>query len=91
MAGIDVARRAFNPRLPLHPGFVDYPLDFPPGFARNTFETITSLMPGSVPIDGDEAALEYHCLDVTQPVVEQLADEERALCARRWCAGRRHG
>jgi len=88
-AGFDVARRAFDPRLPLRPGFVDCPLDFPPGFARNTFATITSLMPGAVPIDGDEETLEYHCLDTSQPVVEQLWQEE-TLLARALEAGRRH-
>jgi multicomponent Na+:H+ antiporter subunit E len=90
VAGFDVARRAFDPRMPLRPGFVNCPLDFPPGFARNTFATITSLMPGAVPIDGDEKALEYHCLDVSQPVVEQLWREE-TLLARALEAGRRHG
>jgi len=89
-AGFDVARRAFDPRLPLSPGFVNCPLDFPPGFARNTFATITSLMPGAVPIDGDEEVLEYHCLDTSQPVVEQLWREE-TLLARALEAGRRHG
>jgi len=90
VAGIDVARRVFDPRLPLQPGFVNCPLDFPPGFARNTFATITSLMPGAVPIDGDEEALEYHCLDTSQPVVEQLWKEE-TLLARAIEAGRGHG
>jgi multicomponent Na+:H+ antiporter subunit E len=90
VAGVDVARRVFDPRLPVRPGFVKCPLDFPPGFARNTFATITSLMPGAVPIDGDEEALEYHCLDTSQPVVEQLWKEE-TLLARALEAGRRHG
>jgi multicomponent Na+:H+ antiporter subunit E len=88
-AGIDVAMRAFDPRLPLRPGFVECPLDFPPGHARNTFATITSLLPGSVPVGGGDAALVYHCLDTTQPVVEQLWAEERLL-ARALVAGRRH-
>ena len=89
-AGIDVARRAFAPSLPLRPGFVRCPLGFPPGLARNTFATITSLLPGSVPVGGDDSALVYHCLDTTQPVVEQLWAEERLL-ARALVAGRRHG
>lgn len=78
-AGIDVARRAFAPRLPLHTGFVDCPLDFPPGQARNTFATITSLMPGTVPADATDEALTYHCLDTAQPVAEALRKEERRL------------
>ncbi|MBI1283614.1 MAG: sodium:proton antiporter [Thiobacillus sp.] len=89
-AGIDVARRAFDPRLPLRTGFVDCPLDFPPGLARNTFATITSLMPGTVPADATDDALIYHCLDTAQPVVEALWKEEKLL-ARALIAGRRHG
>jgi multicomponent Na+:H+ antiporter subunit E len=89
-AGIDVARRAFAPSLPLRPGFVRCPLDFPPGLARNTFSTITSLLPGSVPSGEEDGALVYHCLDTSQPVVEQLWQEERLL-ARALVAGRRHG
>ena len=88
-AGIDVARRAFAPSLPLCPGFVKCPLGFPPGLARNTFATITSLLPGSVPADEEGGVLVYHCLDTAQPVVEQLWAEER-LFARALVAGRRH-
>ncbi len=90
VAGVDVARRAFSPSLPLHTGFVDYPVSLPRGSARNAFELISSLLPGSVPTDETEAAIEYHCLDVTQPVVEQLAVEERAH-APALLPGRRHG
>jgi multicomponent Na+:H+ antiporter subunit E len=90
MAGVDVARRAFSPRLPLAPGFVEYPVGLPRGSARNAFELISSLMPGSVPTGETETAIEYHCLDVTQPVAEQLAAEERAY-AKALVPGRRHG
>ena len=79
-----------HPRMPLQPGFVTCPLGFPPGFARNTFATITSLLPGTVPCDEVDGALVYHCLDTRQPVVEQLWEEERRL-ARALVAGRRHG
>jgi multicomponent Na+:H+ antiporter subunit E len=77
-AGIDVARRAFSPRLPLQTGFVDYPTQWPRGSARSAFELISSLLPGSVPTHETEAAIEYHCLDTTQAVIEQLQAEERA-------------
>lgn len=90
VAGVDVARRAFDPRLPLSPSFVSCPLSFPPGFARNTFATITSLLPGSVSAGEAEGELLYHCLDDGAPVVEQLWKEERLL-SRALVAGRRHG
>jgi multicomponent Na+:H+ antiporter subunit E len=78
VAGADVAWRALDPRLPLHTGFVTYPVRFPPGPARNAFTTLTSLLPGTVPA-GDENGQVVHCLDVDQPVVSQLAADEAAL------------
>jgi len=90
LAGVDVARRALHPGMPLRPGFVSCPLGFPPGFARNTFATITSLLPGSVAAGEVEGEIVYHCLDTTSPVVEQIWKEERLL-ARALIAGRHHG
>jgi multicomponent Na+:H+ antiporter subunit E len=78
-AGVDVARRAFAPRIPLATGFVDYRTGFPRGQARNHFATITSLMPGSLPSGDGPDSIEYHCLDIGQPAAEQLAEEERRL------------
>lgn len=88
-AGIDVARRAFSPRLPLRTGFVDCPLDFPPGLARNTFATITSLTPGTVSADAAGDVLIYHVLDTGEPAAEALRKEERRL-ARALIAGQPH-
>ena len=90
VAGIDVARRAFSPRLPLQPGFVDYSPGLPRGSARNAFEAISSLLPGSVPTGETETVIEYHALDTAQPVVEQLATEEQAY-AKALIPGQRHG
>jgi multicomponent Na+:H+ antiporter subunit E len=78
VAGTDVARRAFAPQLDLQPGFVEYRTQLPPGSARNAFELISSLMPGTVPSDEGPQHIEFHCLDTRQPVAEQLAAEERA-------------
>lgn len=78
-AGADVARRALSPSLPLRPGFVRYPLRFAPGPARNAFASETSLLPGTLPISDDGDTIVYHCLDVGQPIAEQLGAEEQAL------------
>jgi multicomponent Na+:H+ antiporter subunit E len=81
VAGVDVARRALDPRLPLNPGFVLYAVRLPPGPRRNTFTALMSLLPGTVPTGSAEGGLLIHCLDVGQPVAAQLAEEE-ALFAR---------
>ena len=80
VAGVDVACRALDPRLPLQPGFVRYPLRLPPGAARDAFCTLTSLLPGTVPSGLDENGnLLVHCLDLRQPVIAQLEKEEARL------------
>jgi multicomponent Na+:H+ antiporter subunit E len=80
VAGMDVAWRALDPRLPLRPGFVTYPTRLAPGTLRNTFCTVSSLLPGTLPAGSDAGgALLIHCLDTREPVREQLAEEEAAL------------
>lgn len=89
LAGIDVARRALHPEMPMRPGFVACPVGFPPGLARNEFTAITSLLPGSVPAGDTADGILYHCLDVGEPVAQQMAQEE-SLLARVLVAGQRH-
>jgi multicomponent Na+:H+ antiporter subunit E len=81
VAGVDVAWRALDPRLPINPGFVLYPVHLAPGPGRNAFTGLMSLLPGTVPTGPAERGLLIHCLDVGQPVAAQLAEEE-ALFAR---------
>jgi multicomponent Na+:H+ antiporter subunit E len=90
-AGTDVALRALNPRLSLRPGFVVYHPHLAPGTKRDVFCAIMSLLPGTLPCGPAEGnGLTIHCLDVMQPVVEQLAAEE-ALCVETFGGARRNG
>jgi multicomponent Na+:H+ antiporter subunit E len=80
IAGVDVARRALDPQLPINPGLVRYSVGLPPGAARNIFTTLMSLIPGTVPIGADPGdALVIHCLAIRQPIAAQLAAEEARL------------
>ncbi len=79
VAGVDVARRALAPVPRLSTGFVEYRTGLPRGHARNNFATIMSLMPGTLPSGDDADTIEFHCLDVQQPVASDLAQEERLL------------
>jgi multicomponent Na+:H+ antiporter subunit E len=80
MGGVDVARRALDPKLPLQPGFVVYPVCLPPGVARNAFCAMTSAMPGTLSAGVDDSgALLYHCLDAEQPMAAQLTIDEELL------------
>jgi multicomponent Na+:H+ antiporter subunit E len=80
LAGLDVARRAFAPRLRLASGYVHYRPQLPPSDARSLFLAMTSQMPGTIPSGTDPSGtISYHCLDDSQPVASQLAEEEARL------------
>ena len=90
-AGMDVAWRALDPWLRLRPGFVVYQALLPPGTTRDAFCAIMSLLPGTLPCGPAEGnGLTIHCLDLTQPVAEELAAEE-ALCMQTLLGTPSHG
>ncbi|CAH1662612.1 conserved hypothetical protein [Hyphomicrobiales bacterium] len=80
LAGIDVAWRAVTTPPALAPGFVTYRTSLPAGMVRGAARTVMSLQPGKLPIatDGDGALL-IHCLDLREPVHQQLAADEAAF------------
>jgi multicomponent Na+:H+ antiporter subunit E len=77
VAGFDVARRALAPRIDLQPGFVACPLHLPDGDARRAFCLLQSLMPGTLPTGAEGENLIVHGLDMSQPIAENLAADER--------------
>lgn len=77
VAGIDVAFRAFHPRLPLRTGFVTCDCRIPAGPKRDLFLAFSSLMPGSLPVEENEnGKVVLHCLDTRQPQARQMAEHE---------------
>jgi len=80
VAGLDVARRVFDPRLPINPGYLAYPVRIPEGPRRAAFGALTSLMPGTLPVGTDpDGSLVYHCLDLGQPIAAGLARDEALM------------
>ena len=76
-SGAQVAWLALHPSMPLRPGIVAYTTRLQPAGARNAFCALSSLLPGTLPTGSDEhGALSVHCLDVDQPVLTNLAEEE---------------
>jgi multicomponent Na+:H+ antiporter subunit E len=77
LGGLDVARRALDPRLPLALGFVHQHTVLPPGTGRALFGALTSQTPGTLAVDaGRPGEVLYHCLDVRQDVAGSLAADE---------------
>jgi multicomponent Na+:H+ antiporter subunit E len=77
--GVDVAWRAFHPRLPIDPGMLEYRTRLPAGTARTLFANVISLCPGTVSADLREDLLTIHVLDCRQPVPRKLRELELAV------------
>jgi multicomponent Na+:H+ antiporter subunit E len=76
--GIDVARRAFSPSLPLSPAFLHYPIRLQEETARVLFINTISLLPGTFSADLQGRALTVHLLSADQEAHSRLAGlEER--------------
>lgn len=74
--GLDVARRAFTPSLPLAPGFIDYRVGLPEGPARVFFVNCISLLPGTFSADLQGRMLRVHLLADDGSGQERLVDLE---------------
>lgn len=82
VAGVTVARIALSPVMELRPGMVAYRTRLHPGNRRHLFMTYSSLLPGTLPTATDDGDLiTVHALDTSQPVSQQLAEEEDRLSA----------
>jgi len=81
VGGIDVARRAFDPRLPLRPGWLRHPLQLGRGTRRTVLGDMLSLMPGTLAAGEEGPCLLVHCLDTGPPASHGIAECERRVSA----------
>ena len=70
--GVDVARRALHPRLPISPGLLDYRWRLPPGLPRVFMANTVSLLPGTLSAELDDVYLHVHVLDETGAFTSEL-------------------
>jgi len=70
--GVDVARRALQPRLPISPGLLEHRWRLPPGLPRVFMANTVSLLPGTLSAELDEECLHIHVLDETSVFAADL-------------------
>ena len=76
--GVDVARRALHPKLPISPVLFDYRWRLPPGLPRVFMANTVSLLPGTLSAELDKEHLRVHVLDQGGDFITELsAIEER--------------
>ncbi len=81
LAGLDVARRALDPRLPIAPAVLSYHTTLPAGAPRACFAAVVSLLPGTLTVGMSASLLEVHALDVREDVNANLATLEARIAA----------
>lgn len=80
-AGFDVAFRALQPRRPLSPAVLEYPLSLPQGPARVLLADTVSLLPGTLTAGLEADRLIVHVLDARLPMRESLSQVEERVAA----------
>jgi multicomponent Na+:H+ antiporter subunit E len=70
--GIDVARRAFHPNLPLTPAIIEYRLRLPEGLAQVFLINIINLLPGTLCASVNQNVVQIHVLDSGQDFMSEL-------------------
>lgn len=78
VGGVDVAWRAFHPRLPVDPGWIELPVTLPAG-GRVALGAELSLMPGTLVAGSEDEKILIHVLNRTQDMTAQVRAEEARL------------
>lgn len=81
LAGIDVARRALSPSLPLVPALIEHRSRLPSGPARVLLADTLSLLPGTLSVELHDDCLCLHVLDAGQPIEAEVRVVERHVAA----------
>jgi multicomponent Na+:H+ antiporter subunit E len=79
LGGVDVARRALHPDLPIAPGLIEYPLRLPPGLPQVFMANTVSLLPGTLSAALDRSVLTVHVLDRRTGFLADLKTVEQSV------------
>ena len=79
LGGIDVARRAFQPNMPIAPELFEYPLRLPPGLPQVLMANTVGLLPGTLSAELERNVLTVHVLDKGTDFLAELEAVERSV------------
>ena len=79
LGGIDVARRAFHPAMPIVPTLVEYPLQLPSGLPQVFMANTISLLPGTLSATLRQGVVKVHVLDKESDFFEELEALEKKV------------
>ncbi len=77
--GLDVARRALHPRMPISPRMFDYPLRLESGLPRVVLVNVINLLPGTLGVSLRRNCLRIHALNFTPSVHAEVREFEQGV------------
>ncbi|VAX07822.1 hypothetical protein MNBD_GAMMA26-1761 [hydrothermal vent metagenome] len=79
LGGVDVAWRAFHPRLPIDPLLIHYRLTLPVGLPQVVMINSVSLLPGTLSVAIDQQVLQLHVLSGGRDYLDGLQQLEQRV------------
>ncbi len=79
LGGVDVARRAIDPRMPIAPALFEYPLRLPAGMPQVFMANTVSLLPGTLSAELCTNCLKVHVLDSRGGFLAELEAVEQRV------------
>lgn len=79
LGGLDVARRAIDPRLPISPGWVSVPLTSRHEAANVLLGGVVSILPGTLAAGPGDGMMEVHVLHLPGFTPADLSADERRI------------
>jgi len=74
--GIDVAWRAFHPRMPISPDFIEYKMQLPQGLPQMFLAITVNLLPGTLSVTIEDNVLKTHVLDNQSAYLSEITAVE---------------
>ena len=84
--GMDVAWRAFHPRMPITPELIEFPLQLPAGLPRVVLLNTVSMLPGTLSTQLENRVLRVHVLDSSGDFLDELEKLEQRVGGMFKCA-----
>jgi multicomponent Na+:H+ antiporter subunit E len=81
LGSVDVARRVFDPRMPVAPAFLEYRVRLSDEAPRVLFANALSLLPGTISVELRGDVLTIHVIDERLPVLATLQRLEERVAA----------
>lgn len=79
LGGIDVARRAFQPNMPIAPDLIEYSMRLPAGLPQVLMANTVGLLPGTLSTEIERNVLTVHVLDKGTEFLAELEALEQIV------------